>query len=428
MGQRQQEDMNLRKVDLKTILNFEEVGKLFKNFSRTSGLDVALYDSNGVEQIALRGERSVCAALRGTCVCREKILSSGKKADELKSSYIYETPCGLIMCLVPVHMDGQSVGYITTGPVVLWEKDEYFYEETQRRCAEIGAHVPQAVFEAVRQVDCENMTSVSEMLRVLVEYMAVEESKYLKQRLEIARMNLDRIKAQSEMLIRESQPHYNRYPIELEKELIAYVQMGDKQNARQIINKFLNDIFSYASGDLEIIKAKLYEFCAFLSRSAVEAGAPITALTEIVKKSSRLLLGNMDYQDLCSCTIEIMDGFIDVVYAARAKKSISAHLAAAIRYIHTHYREELDLETLAHNVFVSSYYLSHLFRSEMGTTFSDYLTKIRLEHAKTLLLEGTSVEKTAESVGYNDSNYFVKIFKRYVGITPAKYRKSATNE
>lgn len=100
------------------------------------------------------------------------------------------------------------------------------------------------------------------------------------------------------------------------------------------------------------------------------------------------------------------------------------HLAKAIRYINEHYADELDLETLAKNVFVSSYYISHLFRNEMGTTFSDYLTKVRLDNAKKCLMEGLSVEKTAELVGYNDGNYFIKIFKKYVGVTPAKYRKS----
>ena len=60
----------------------------------------------------------------------------------------------------------------------------------------------------------------------------------------------------------------------------------------------------------------------------------------------------------------------------------------------------------------------------MGTTFSDYLTKVRLEEAKKHLAQGLSVEKTAELVGYSDGNYFIKIFKKYVGVTPAKYRKS----
>ena len=59
----------------------------------------------------------------------------------------------------------------------------------------------------------------------------------------------------------------------------------------------------------------------------------------------------------------------------------------------------------------------------MGTTFVDYLTKVRVEHAKTLLLEGASIEYTAEKVGFKDSSYFTKIFKKHVGVTPTMFRK-----
>lgn len=415
---------DLKEIGLREIINFDELEKLFKSYSLTSGFDVVLYGLDGTEQLVMRRAESICAAMHGSFVCRDKIVQCGKKAEELNSSYIYETPCGLIMCIAAVCLDGQAVGYITTGPVVLWEKDEYFYDEMRGKCAEQGIDCNEKLLENVRQVDCESMTGISEMLRVLVEYMAGQEKKFLEQRLEISRLNLERIRVQRELQIKESQPCYNKYPIELEKELIAYVQFGDKNSAKRIINRFLNEIFSYASGDLEIIKAKLYEFCAFLSRSAVEAGAPLSALTDIVKKSARFLLDNIDFQDLCSSTIEIMENFIDVVYESRSKRISNVHLAKAIRYINAHYADDLDLETLAKNVFVSSYYISHLFRNEMGTTFSDYLTKIRLDNAKKYLMEGLSVEKTAELVGYNDGNYFIKIFKKYVGVTPAKYRRS----
>ena len=89
--------MNLKNVGLRNILNFAELEKLFKNYSLTSGLDVSLYDLSGELQLSICKENSVCKKMRDTCVCREKIVQSGKKADELKSSYIYETPCGLIM-------------------------------------------------------------------------------------------------------------------------------------------------------------------------------------------------------------------------------------------------------------------------------------------------------------------------------------------
>lgn len=416
--------MKLNEAGLKQILNFKQLEKLLRNYSLTSGMDVALYGADGEEQLCVRNPGCICEYGKGHFACRESIVFSGKKAAEIGSAYIYETPCGLIMCITPLVLEEELLGFITTGPVVLWDKDEFFAEEFRKKCEKVGLDMQKCDPSGIRQIDCKSMTSIAETLTMLIRYMLQEERKYIGQRLEISKMNMERLRAAKEMQIRESQPHYNKYPIELEKELIASVQMGDKNQAKQIINRFLNEIFSYASGDLEIVKAKLYEFTAFLSRSAVEAGAPLATLTGVIKKSSRLLLENADFSDICRETVEILDGFLDAVYESRGKKNTSEHLYKAIQYINAHYFEDLNLDILAQNVFVSSYYLSHLFRREMGVTFSDYLTKVRVSRAKELLMEGRSVEDVSECVGYRDGNYFIKIFKKYVGVTPSKYRKS----
>ncbi len=416
--------MKLNEAGLKQILNFKQLEKLLRNYSLTSGMDVALYGADGEEQLCVRNPGCICEYGKGHFACRESIVFSGKKAAEIGSAYIYETPCGLIMCITPLVLEEELLGFITTGPVVLWDKDEFFADEFRKKCEKVGLDTQKCDPSGIRQIDCKSMTSIAETLTMLIRYMLQQEQKYIGQRLEISKMNMERLRAAKEMQIRESQPHYNKYPIELEKELIASVQMGDKNQAKQIINRFLNEIFSYASGDLEIVKAKLYEFTAFLSRSAVEAGAPLATLTGVIKKSSLLLLENADFSDICRETVEILDGFIDAVYESRGKKNTSEHLYKAIQYINAHYFEDLNLDILAQNVFVSSYYLSHLFRREMGVTFSDYLTKVRVSRAKELLMEGRSVEDVSECVGYRDGNYFIKIFKKYVGVTPSKYRKS----
>lgn len=416
--------MKLNEAGLKQILNFKQLEKLLRNYSLTSGMDVALYGADGEEQLCVRNPGCICEYGKGHFACRESIVFSGKKAAEIGSAYIYETPCGLIMCITPLVLEEELLGFITTGPVVLWDKDEFFADEFRKKCEKVGLDTQKCDPSGIRQIDCKSMTSIAETLTMLIRYMLQQEQKYIGQRLEISKMNMERLRAAKEMQIRESQPHYNKYPIELEKELIASVQMGDKNQAKQIINRFLNEIFSYASGDLEIVKAKLYEFTAFLSRSAVEAGAPLATLTGVIRKSSLLLLENADFSDICCETVEILDGFIDAVYESRGKKNTSEHLYKAIQYINAHYFEDLNLDILAQNVFVSSYYLSHLFRREMGVTFSDYLTKVRVSRAKELLMEGRSVEDVSECVGYRDGNYFIKIFKKYVGVTPSKYRKS----
>jgi len=73
---------------------------------------------------------------------------------------------------------------------------------------------------------------------------------------------------------------------------------------------------------------------------------------------------------------------------------------------------------------VSESHISHLFGKELGITFSSYLTKVRIEKAKQMLIsEDYSVSTIAEMVGYDQSGYFSKVFKKHVGITPGKFRR-----
>ena len=197
-----------------------------------------------VPAVSANSARAISPAVKAS-------FTAGKNRKNFIPPISYETPCGLIMCITALVFEGETLGYITTGPVVLWEKDEFFMEEFRKNCMKVGFDYREKSFDpsSIRQIDCRSMTSVSETLTMLLNYMLQEEKKYIRQRLEISRLNIERLRAAKEMQIRQAQPRYNKYPIELEKELISYVQMGDKNQATLIINKFLNEIFSFASGD-----------------------------------------------------------------------------------------------------------------------------------------------------------------------------------
>jgi two-component system response regulator YesN len=96
-----------------------------------------------------------------------------------------------------------------------------------------------------------------------------------------------------------------------------------------------------------------------------------------------------------------------------------------MNYIRANYRENLSLENVAQQVFISPFYLSHLFKEELGITFVEYLTRIRMEEAKRLLKEPRlSIVAIASEVGYEDASYFSKVFKKNLSISPNQYRKN----
>ena len=95
-----------------------------------------------------------------------------------------------------------------------------------------------------------------------------------------------------------------------------------------------------------------------------------------------------------------------------------------LNYIHVHYDEGLSLKIMGQKFHVNAIYLGQLFQKEVGVVFSDYLNRYRLEKAKELLkTTHFRVGQIGEKVGYSDSTYFYKQFRRVVGITPSEWRK-----
>jgi len=107
-----------------------------------------------------------------------------------------------------------------------------------------------------------------------------------------------------------------------------------------------------------------------------------------------------------------------------AKQVGSDHhiISQLIQYINDNYNKDIGLTELADQVGMNPAYLSLLFKEEVGTSYVKYLTGIRMDKAKKLLVEGHRISDVAEKVGYNNYRYFCDIFKKHVGMTPSEYR------
>lgn len=102
----------------------------------------------------------------------------------------------------------------------------------------------------------------------------------------------------------------------------------------------------------------------------------------------------------------------------------SQPIPKAIHYINAHYKDTPTLQEVADFVHLSPSYFSVLFREETCITFREYLIRKKIQEAKRLLLETSlSIEEVTSMVGYQSSKYFIRLFKHYEGLTPAKYRK-----
>ena len=105
----------------------------------------------------------------------------------------------------------------------------------------------------------------------------------------------------------------------------------------------------------------------------------------------------------------------------------SFYMEQILAYVQENLGRDLSLSEVAEYVNLSVGYLSNYFKVKMGTNFTDYLTQLRIEKAKELLMyTNEKIYRVAELVGYQNSQYFVTMFKRRTGVTPAEYRKCLT--
>ena len=213
-----------------------------------------------------------------------------------------------------------------------------------------------------------------------------------------------------------------QYPLESERELIGKVKIGDRTGAKEILNSILGTILFHSPSDLGVLKARLLELLSVLSRSAVEGGVDINIMLEKNLAYVNKVMHINDPEDLCAWISVALNEFIELVYSSQDAKKMT-QIRPAINYIDANYDKPLSLAEIAKTSFLSVSRLAHIFKEQMGITIIDYLTSVRIDRAKQLLLStDQNCTEICFQVGYNNQSYFTRTFKELAGMTPKKFR------
>lgn len=125
--------------------------------------------------------------------------------------------------------------------------------------------------------------------------------------------------------------------------------------------------------------------------------------------------------DLKNCVSLVLKNLITYISSYKRSKNIDV-VEKVKGYIENNYMNDVSLDNLAQYVSMSSFYLSRIFSKVEGTNIKEYIIKIRMEKAKSMLMEGQkTVKQISFEVGYLDQNYFSKAFKKYTNISPKDY-------
>jgi len=127
-----------------------------------------------------------------------------------------------------------------------------------------------------------------------------------------------------------------------------------------------------------------------------------------------------DMQAVCGLLIR---DYMETIRKMRRWSSYNPMIKAE-GYVQDHYhRSDLSIQDIARFLEMSPSYLSKTFKSEIGDTFTDYLTKLRMNKALQLLTDtNLKVYEIAQAIGYNDQTHFSKAFKKQYGVSPSDFR------
>ena len=339
--------------------------------------------------------------------CSEELNRASEKVNELAGSWEYvlsfdRSPEGWAFLIKGESEEEVQSTYLETRKELLelvegYPKVEYFggIGNVVHRIGDIQTSYKEAAraFSSRFFLDANQIADSAEMVRVQTEQDGkIDVSKMLSK------------KREHELVERFLK---NGTTEEVDSFLDELFQNIGEQNCKSLLYRqyVVMDLFFCASdflGNLEIDIENLPEECRDIN--------------QIVEKAEDA--ENLRYQigNLFTETMQLRD--------SHSKKKYSKLLEDAKAFIDENYKhDEMSLNTVAAQVNISPSYFSTIFSSEMGQTFVEYLTHVRLEKAKELLM--CSNMRTAEigyEVGYKDSHYFSYIFKKVVGCSPKEYR------
>ncbi len=409
--------------------------KAIEHYNRATGVGISIIDTDGgfLHSIGYSGEAcKFCNKVRKLLnaqddYCARVHLYGGYQAERFGGKYIFFCPMGLVHWASPIASGGIVRGYLISGPALMVDPDDFLIDDLL-----LKNHIKKENLDKLRQnleyvqvIPPDRVTSLSEILFMVAAH--ISDAEYL-QYLEQAELHYHQSDISQYIhgikTMAGNEPDTAGYPFEKEKELLSCIALGDKKGAQTILNEVLGHIFFSTGGDFETIKARVLELIVLLSRAAMEGGADVEQIFGLNYKYLNTIHGFKTVEELTYWLSKIMVRFTDCVFNFKDIKHVDV-IYKAVNYIKENYMKKITLEEVASHVYLSPSYFSKVFKDDMKCNFNTYVNQIRVERSKQLLLnENINLIDISNMVGFEDQSYFSKVFKKFVGVTPGKFRDS----
>ena len=190
---------------------------------------------------------------------------------------------------------------------------------------------------------------------------------------------------------------------------------ADIQQGLTLFEEFWTEVFKKES--FQVAKAKMVVFFSMLF-SQIDSQVLLAGNLNIDPAEQIMALESI--QEWQRWSSEVLVQYTNWINHNR-EKNFPYPLVNALAIIHEQYTQPIQLSSVAAECKITAGYLSRLFSEHLGTSFTDYLNRFRIDQSLILLKEkNRSVKEVSYMVGYQDPNYFSRIFRRFLGMTPSE--------
>jgi two-component system response regulator YesN len=204
-----------------------------------------------------------------------------------------------------------------------------------------------------------------------------------------------------------------------------YLKEGNINQTLQAADKYLQLYVTNASFQKTLID--ILPFILSLVQVMIESGRITDALPASITMQLSLYKALNSRETLKKWLSQTIEETIKVIRDRKGTLHLLVHLT--LEQVNKQYATELSLKTLASSFNVSSAYLGQLFREETGKYFNDYLTEVRLQASRTLLLEtDLKINEIVQRIGIPNQSYFNRVFKKTYDISPMELRRQSLKQ
>jgi len=204
-----------------------------------------------------------------------------------------------------------------------------------------------------------------------------------------------------------------------DEELIDNIISNNIDAALIKVNGIFQKLLLHYKDDMNLFKSKLLSL-------SIEIIAKISSYCDVTSELEEnmivKILRTNEIENIKKTFSQFISNIVLKLHENR-ERYYTGLIAKAIEFINENYDKDIKLYDVAKMLNISYYYFSKTFKEETKCNFVDYITQVRINKAKEFLLDDSiSVKEVCFKVGYNDPNYFSRIFRKETGMTPTEYK------